>query len=312
SDIYAPVDFGGARFCEVRVWSMFKEVSNDMDQYIDYVKGHDLKNRMPLWIKPNRKISPKDMMNFMRDHLEGTELDMTKDLGAGPFANPYRWRPLTWEVDGENYCNERATATQQTGFSFVTQARNWLPDHIGGIFWFSVDDAATTVYNPMYCGMTEIPEPYAVGNGGMLEYSDNSAFWAFNFVSNLTYLRYNYIIKDVKKVQAELENKYLAYTPAVDKAAAELYKTDKELARQFITDYSVSKANETFRRWKKLGQFLLVKFMDGNIKQEKNGKFLENGTGVPLHPNQPGYPEEFYRKIVKQTGDKLKMTGGGH
>ncbi len=313
SDTYAPVDFGGARFCEVRVWSMFKEVSSDMDKYIEYVKGNDLKNRMPLWIKPDRKISPKDMMNFMRDHLEGTDLDMTKDLGAGPFGLPYRWRPLTWKVDGENYCNERATATQQTGFSFVAQARNWLPNHIGGIFWFSVDDAATTVYVPMYCGMTKVPDTYAVGNGGMLKYSDNSAFWAFNYVSNLTYLRYNYIIKDVKKVQSELEDKYLAFTPAVDKAASELYKTDKELARQFITDYSVSKGNETVKRWKELGHFLLVKYMDGNIKKEKNGKFIENGTGVPVGPDQPGYPEEFYRRVVKQTGNKLKVIGSaGH
>src|SRR6056297_207175 len=194
SDTYAPVDFGGARFCDMRVWSFFKEVNDDMDQYFSYVKGEDLDNRMPLYIKPNRKLSNYDLMNFMRDHLEGTELDMRKDAGAGPFELPYRWRPLYWEVDGKTYCNERTTATQQTGFSFVAESRPGMPDIIGGILWFGVDDAASTVYVPMYCGMTMVPETFAVGNGDLLTYSDDAAFWAFNFVSNFAYLRYNIMI----------------------------------------------------------------------------------------------------------------------
>ncbi|HYW96014.1 MAG TPA: C69 family dipeptidase, partial [Bacteroidales bacterium] len=163
SDTYAPVDFGGARFCDLRVWTFFNKVSKGMDKYWDYVTGHDLSTRMPLWIKPDRKITNRDMMSFMRDHLEGTPLDMRKDAGAGPFHRPYRWRPLDWSVKGDSthvYCNERATATQQTGFSFVAEARNWLPDEIGGILWFGVDDAATSCYTPMYSSMTRIPESF--------------------------------------------------------------------------------------------------------------------------------------------------------
>ncbi len=174
SDVYAPVDFGGARFCEIRVWSMFNKVTDGMDKYWDYVKGdiehpkahkegepmtpkNYASNRMPLWVKPNSKVSPHDMMNFMRDHLENTELDMSKDAGAGPYGVPYRWRPLTWKVEDVTYCNERATATQQTGFSFITQSRNWLPDEIGGILWWGVDDASGTVYMPMYASITNHP-----------------------------------------------------------------------------------------------------------------------------------------------------------
>ncbi len=315
SDTYAPVDFHGARFCEIRVWSMFKEVNKDMQQYLDYAKGQIVKgangyatNRMPLWIKPDRKISIQDMMNFMRDHLDGTELDMTKDIGAGPHALPYRWRPLTWKVDGHEYCNERATATQQTGFSFVAQARNWLADPIGGIFWFSVDDAGTSVYCPMYCGMTSVPESYKQGNGDLLTYSPTSAFWAFTFVSNFSYLRYDLMSPEVKKVQSELESKYIAFTPAIDKAAVELYKTNPSLALEFITDYSVNTANTLVDRWHKLGQYLLVKYMDGNVKKEENGKFKYNPYGLPVFPDQPGYPEWWLREIIKQTGDKLKVT----
>jgi len=199
SDVYAPVDFGGARFCEMRVWSFFKDVNSKMGKYSDYASGviehgenEFASNRMPLWIKPERKISAQDLMNFMRDHLEGTDWDMSKDIGAGPWEMPYRWRPLTWKVDDVTYCNERATATQQTGFSFVSQSRNWLPDPIGGIHWFSVDDANTTVYAPIYCGITEVPYSYAVGNGDLLTFTWDAAFWVFNFVSNWTYSRYSF------------------------------------------------------------------------------------------------------------------------
>jgi len=311
SDTYAPVDFSGARFCDIRVWSFFKDINSDMQQYYDYVKGEDLENRMPLFIKPNRKLSNKDMMNFMRDHLEGTELDMSKDAGAGPFGLPYRWRPLTWEYNGKTYVNERVTATQQTGFSFVAECRPMKPDWLGGILWFGVDDAASTTYVPMYCGMTRVPESYAVGNGDLLTYSETSAFWAFNFVSNFTYLRYNAMIKDVQKVQTELESKFITEVAAIDAAAEVLNETDPDLAREFITNYSVNMGDYTVRRYKELGQFLLVKYMDGNIKKEENGQFLRTKEGYPMNPDQPGYPEQWKEIVVKDAGKKLRAPDMG-
>jgi dipeptidase len=307
SDAYAPVDFAGARWCEVRVWSFFKEIAKGMDQYYEYVKGEDLENRMPLFIKPNRKLSNKDMMNFMRDHLEGTELDMTKDAGAGPFGLPYRWRPLSWEYDGKMYTNERATATQQTGFSFVAECRFMKPDWLGGIFWFGIDDAAATTYVPMYCGMTRIPESYAVGNGDLLTYSETSAFWTFSFVSNFSYLRYNVMMEDVRKVQTELEEKYTEEVTTIDEAATALYEVNPGMAREFITNYSVKMGDYTVQRYKELGQFLLVKYIDGNIKKEENGVFLRSPEGYPLGPDQPGYSEQWKRTVVEDAGKKLKM-----
>jgi len=311
SDTYAPITFGGARFCDMRVWSFFKEVNDDMDQYFSYVKGEDLSNRMPLYIKPNRKLSNHDMMNFMRDHLEGTELDMTGDAGAGPFELPYRWRPLYWEVDGKVYCNERATATQQTGFSFVAESRQGMPDIIGGILWFGVDDAASTVYVPMYCGMTEVPFSYAVGNGDLLTYSESSAFWAFNFVANFAYLRYNVMIEDVKKKQSALENGFIAKVKKVDEKALALYKEDPEKARDYITNFSISAGDHTVAVWKELGHYLLVKYIDGNIKKEKNGRFLRNAHGYPASPDQPGYSEQWKRNVVKDAGKNLEVPEGG-
>ncbi len=321
SDIYAPVDFGAARFCDARVWAGFNKVAAGMEKYENYAKGFVeyggenkfATNRMPLWIKADKKLTVQDVMDMMRDHYEGTALDMTKDIGAGPFAMPYRWRGMTWSVDSVQYCNERAISTQQTGFSFVAQCRSWLPDPVGGILWFGVDDTYSTCYAPMYCGMTEIPECFAVGNGDMLTYSETSAFWTFNYVTNFAYLRYSDMIKDVQKVQKKLEDKFVGYVPVIDKAAETLYNKDKNLARQFLTEYSVNEANNMTAEWKKLGQYLLVKYMDGNIKKEKDGQFERTETGLPPSPIFAGYPEWWYRAIANSTGNQLKVIGGaGH
>lgn len=306
SDVYAPIDFGALRFCEMRVWSFFKDVHDDMDQYYEYASGADPANRMPLFIKPNRKLSVQDIMFFMRDHFTGTELDLRNDFGAGPHHKPYRWRPLTFELDGTTYFHERSTATQQTGFSYVTQSRNWLPDAIGGIIWFGVDDAATTVYVPMYTSMTRTPETFEEGNGDMLTYSDNAAFWVFNKVANFAYLRYDLMSRDIIKVQQEFENRFAQYAPAIDKAALALYETDPSMAVEFLTDYSVNAGNEVVHRWKELSNFLLVKYMDGNEKQEEDGEFLRNPHGYPATPKHPGYPEWWLRKLIDETGDRFE------
>ena len=322
SDVYAPVDFGGARFCDARVWAGFNKVTSGMDAYENYAEGNVEHggennfptNRMPLWVKPDKKLTVQDVMGMMRDHFEGTALDMTQDLGAGPYKLPYRWRGLTWNVDSVEYCNERAISTQQTGFSFVAQSRNWLPDPVGGILWFGVDDTYSTCYVPMYCGINKIPECFAVGNGDMLTYSETSAFWAFNWVSNFAYLRYDDMIKDVQKVQKELENKYVAYVPVIDQAAETLINSGgEEKAKAFITEFSVNEANNMTTRWKQLGHYLLIKYMDGNIKREKDGEFERTDTGLAPAPLQPGYPEWWYKAIANSTGDHLRVIGSaGH
>ncbi|MFA8299946.1 MAG: dipeptidase [Hyphomicrobiales bacterium] len=322
SDVYAPVDFGGARFCDARVWTMFNKVKKGMDKYWEYAKGnikHDKKflfngkknpnkyasNRMPLWIKPDQKVSAQDIMAYMRDHFEGTELDMSKDVGAGAWGNPYRWRPMTWEHNGQKYCNERTTATQQTGFSFVAQCRAWLPREIGGLFWFGVDDASSTVYTPMYTSMTKVPETWAVGNGAIMDWSNNSAFWIFSQVTNLAYTRYSYIHPEVEKEQQRLENKFKAYTPAVDAAAQELYKTSPELAVEYLTDYSCNMGNMVVADWKKLYEELFMKYHDGNIRTRVPGQKTPKVV-------QPGYDEKWKKNVVEDHGDLIKVPASSH
>ncbi|MCD4682972.1 MAG: C69 family dipeptidase, partial [Bacteroidales bacterium] len=308
SDTYAPVSFGGARFCEVRVWSFFRSVKEGMDKYYDYASGHNLKNRMPLWIKPDRKIAVEDVLDYMRDHLEGTPLDMTKDIGAGPFANPYRWRPLTWEVDGERYCNERATATQQTGFVFVSQARSWLPREIGGIHWFGVDDAASTVFVPMYTSITKVPEAYERGNGSMMEFTFDAAFWVFNMVSNFAYTRYNLIHPEIRAEQTKLEGMFLDEVLKIDKKAFDVYQSNKDEAIAMLTEYSVNTGNETHKHWLNFYTYLFTKYMDGNVKTK-----VDVPEGYIYHNanlKQPGYSKDWYKRIVDETGDHFKMPAG--
>ncbi len=300
SDTYAPLDFEGARFCEARTWAQFYRVNKEMAKYEQYAMGYDLKNRMPLYIKPDKKLSVHDVIELMRDYYQGTKMDMTKDFGAGSYNCIVRWRPLTWKVDSTTYFNERAVSTQQTGFTFVAQSRSWLPNAIGGVNWFGVDDTYSNVYAPMYCGITKVPETFAVGNGSIMEFNENSAFWVFNQVSNLAYTRYNDIIKDIQPVQLELETKYIEDVAKIDKEASELYKSNQTKALELITNFSVNTGNETVKRWKQLYGFLFTKYMDGNIK-----------TVVPGQRNpkvkQPGYNNAFYRQIVKESGDKFKV-----
>lgn len=305
SDVYAPIDFGKARFCEARVWSMFKEVAPGMDQYMDYAMGFNLTNRMPLWVKPEKKLSLEDLIGFKRDYLQGTDFDLTQDIGAGPWGKPYRWRPLRWELDGKTYFHERSTATQQTGFSFITQSRKQFPGYIGGIIWFGVDDTNTTVYVPMYAGMRRAPDAFREGYGSILEYKEDAAFWVFNKVAHLAYLRYSLKLPDIQKVQAELENSFRSFVPAIDKAALELYEKDPELAKDFLTNFSVSMGNYTVERWEELFRFLMVKYLDGNIKKEENGVFLTNEWGKYPIVEHPEYPEWWLRMIVELTGDKF-------
>lgn len=307
SDTYAPMDFSAARACEIRVWAFFNAVNSEMAPYFDYVKGHiqrDEKgyatNRMPLWIKPDRKIDLLEVMDFMRDHLEGTELDMSKDPGAGPYECPYRWRPMNFQVDGKTYVHERATATQQTGFTFVAQSRKWLPDAVGGILWFGVDDAANTVYFPMYTCSTRVPYSYAVGNGSMMEFTNKAAFWVFNQVSNFAYTRYNAIHPEIREKQKALETQYQAFVGMVDAGAAKLLEENPTNAVEFLTDFSCNTGNQLTDTWRDFYGYLFCRFMDGNIKTAVPGK---------LNPKveQPALPEWYLRTIIEKAGEKLQV-----
>ena len=297
-DAYAALDFGALRGCEARVWSFFNRFASGMDKYLDFALGHNPANKMPLWVKPDRKLTQKDVFDMMRDHYEGTPMDMTTDIGAGGSHLPYRWRPMDFEVDGVEYTQERAIATQQTGFWFVAQARKNLPDHIGGVIWFGTDDASTSPLTPIYCGTTDVPESLAEGTADMLTYSDKSMFWVTNRIAQFAYLRYDHIGKEVRTVIDEWENSMIDELKKQDKVLAEM--SPKKMTKK-ATEWSVENAQSLWKKWSELDDYLMVKYIDGNVKlQNEDGSFMNNGhhPSQPEFPEQSGYSEKFLRAIA--------------
>ena len=304
-DAYAPLDFGAMRGCEARVWSFFRSVTEGMNKYIDYAMGVNPNNKMPLWVKPTNKIAPKQLFDAMRDHYEGTPMDMTTDIGAGGEGCPYRWRPMYFKVDGVEYCNERATATQQTGFWLCGQARK---DKVG-ILWFGTDDAATSALTPIYVNSTKVPWCLDESNGSMLKYSDTSLFWITNRVAQFAYLRYDLIGKQVREYVDTWENTALETVKKIDIAIGNTPNAKKKA--KIATEFTLSSADLLFNTWNKLDKYLMVKYIDGNVKgEDENGKFIDNGNGkdIPGKILQPGYSEKWKRAVAADNGRILEVV----
>ena len=347
-DAYCPADFGALRGCEARVWSAFNILSHgwftfeetkgnlvtkDAYSYVDYAMGHNPDNRMPLWIKPAKKVTVKNVADVMRDHYEGTPMDMTTDIGAGGNALPYRWRPMDFEYEGKKYTNERAIATQQTGFWFVGQARGNYPDVIGGILWFGTDDAATSYVTPIYSNTEKVPECFRQGNGNLLSYSATSSFWINNRISNACYRMYNIMAPYVRERIDKFENEQMEKVHQNDVKALELFKKSMDSAekagkkkslaydvmadtgasfaavKRLLTSYSVKTAQDIFKQWQELEVTLTVKFIDGNVKaQNSDGSFKHTdfSAGIPDGLTQPGYTDTWKEAVVHFHGDVIE------
>lgn len=307
SDTYNPLDFGGVRFCEARVWSFFRHFAPETEKYISYIQCQT-KERMPLWVKPERKLSAEDLRNIMRDHYEGTPLDMTTGMGSGAYGTPFRVSPLTYKCDGEEYYHERPIATQQAGFSFIAQMRGWLPDPVGGVFWFGLDDPTCTVYVPIYCCTNSVPESMSINNGSILDFSWTSAFWVNNWIAQMVYNRYSDLIPDVKSNQKGIEDKFTRDVENVDQMAVKLMETNPAEAVKILTFASNGRANEAITTWKKLGEYFMVKYLDGVTKGEKEGKFERGFGNNPGRVLRPGYSEEYIRRELVNPDPKRFKT----
>jgi dipeptidase len=271
------------RYTTTRVWSIFRRAAPSVELNPDYHRGVEGAEPYPLWIKPDRKLSVADVMALMRDHYEGTPYDMTRGVDAGPYGDPNRWRPMEWEVDGKTYSWERPISTQQTGFSFVSQSRSWLPDAIGGVYWYGLDDTYTSCYVPLYAGIDGVPPSFTVGT--IEKFSWDSAWWVFNFVANLANLKYSFMVEDILEVQREIEGRFLAMQPVVEQTALALADKDPDLMREYLTQYSVGQGEDMVRRWKELGEYLLTTYNDGYVAGK--GEVVERG-----------YPESWLREVT--------------
>ena len=308
ADAYCPADFGGLRYCDARVWSYFNMFADaDMNEYLPWAMGDASATPMPLYIQPKQKVSVRDVQQAMRDHYEGTPLDITGDVGAGPWSMPYRPSPLSFKVDDKSYFNERPISTQQTAFTFVSQMRSELPNAIGGVLWFGTDDANMAVFTPVYCCTNVVPECYKREMADAVTFSEKSAFWLFNMVSNMVYPRYSALIGDLKKVQQNCEDTFEQNQAAVEAKAQELHKDNPPKAVAMLTKYTAETAMSTMEAWGNLAKFIIVKHNDMVMKPEENGVFKRIETGEGVSPVRSGYPEHFNRRVAKETGDRYLM-----
>ena len=306
---YCPADFGGLRYCDARVWSYFNMYADlDMKQYLPWAMGDASATPMPLFVKPKQKVSVRNIQEAMRDHYEGTPMEITEDLGAGPWSMPYRPSPLSFKVDDVTYFNERPISTQQTAFTFVAQMRSWLPNPVGGVLWFGTDDANMAVFTPVYCCTNDVPECYAEETADAVTFSEKSAFWLFNMVSNMVYPRYSALIGDLKNTQKALEDRFESNQPAIEAKAVTLYNDNPPKAVALLNKYTAETAATTMKTWGNLAKYIIVKHNDMVVKPtEANGAFKRSETGKGATPIRPGYPENFNRRVVKETGDRYLM-----
>lgn len=304
ADAYNPLDFGGARYCEARVWSFFnKWAAIDMKQYLKYAMGEDLRAQpFPLYVQPKAKLTVQDVKNMMRDHYEDTPMDIRTGLGAGPYEMPYRPTPLSYEVDGKKYFNERPISTQQASCIYVAQMRSWLPDHVGGVLWFGNDDANMVAMVPIYCCTVDAPECFNEKTADTFTFSFKSAYWMQNWVSNMVYLRYSLLFPELQKVRDQLEHDFNQLQPEVEKNA--LSMTEAE-AKKYLSNYSYRQSGNMMDQWMRLAQLIVVKYNDMAVKKvDENGHYLKTPGGNQLPVNRPGYPDSYRRAIVKESGDK--------
>ncbi len=292
-EAYCPSTPENKRYADTRVWSIFRRAAPSANFSPDFHRAVEGAKPYPLWIKPDKKLSVADVFALMRDHYEGTDYDMTKGIDAGPYGTPNRWRPMDWMVDSVEYTWERPISTQQTAFSFVSQSRSWLPDPVGGIFWYGVDDTYTTCYIPLYCGIDTVPKSFTVGSSQ--KFSWESAWWVFNFVANFANLKYSYMLSEIQAVQSDIEETFLALQPFVEKTAVELARSDPELLTRYLTHYSVTHAEKVVSRWRELGEHLITKYNDGYVKDEEG------------RPQEKGYPETWLKEVVKSRPDQFRL-----
>jgi dipeptidase len=284
-DVYCPPTLENRKYCSSRVWSIFRRAAPSRGFSPDYHRGVEGAEPYPLWIKPDKKLSLGDVFSLMRDHYEGTPYDMTLGVDAGPYGNPSRWRPITWTVDSVEYAWERSVSTQQTAFSMVSQSRSWLPDAVGGVLWYGVDDTYMTCYTPFYCCMDSLPRSYTSGSGE--RFSWDSVWWIFNLVSNYACLKYSYMAPEIQAVQSDIEGTLIALQPSVERTALDLAKSDPGLMTRYLTDYSIAQAEMVMSRWQDLAEHLITKYNDG---------YVRNAEG---HHEEKGYPESWLRDVVE-------------
>ncbi|MFC2594323.1 MAG: dipeptidase, partial [Fretibacterium sp.] len=216
--LYNPQPYGSPYYQQRREWRAYNLLSPSVKL------AEDAAEHYPLFQKPDKPVTPQDLMALCRDVLEGTRFDMTKGLDAGPFGSPTRYA-LTKDQKPEGRKDNdwnRTINIFRCFYSFIGQVRDTLPEPLAAVAWLGYDQPITTCYVPVYAGTQKVPDTYM--NADPKKFDTNSTWWAFNFTANWADLRFNAMIEDIRAEQKRLEGKFFAEQADFEKKAAELYK----------------------------------------------------------------------------------------
>ena len=179
-----------------------------------------------------------------------------------------------------------------------------LPDAVGGVLWFGTDDANMMAFTPVYCCTDRLPKCYSGKTADCVTFSWDSAFWIYNWVADMIRPRYSIMIDDMRAVQNKLEDTYENAQAGIESAAKALYDKDPKQAVDFLTNYTEMTAHCAVDEWKKLGEYIIVKYNDMVVKKETNGTFDLTPDGIAVPPQRDGFPENYRKEIINHTGDK--------
>lgn len=297
----SPGEYNHPYYSLRRVWRIMDRLSPSSNFCPEVEDGYT--KAYPFSITPEKKLTVADVISLYRDHYEGTQFDLTKSLAAGPFGTPTRYvGPYDGQQNKPDSTEqmfgawERPISVYYCGYSYICQARSWLPDEIGGVCWLGLDAPYTSCYVPFYAGATTLPQSFQTGSTA--EYDRDVAWWAFNFVANWAELKYQYMIKDIQARQTAIENKEFAEQIAVDTAAATLYQEDPQKARDYLTNYANANADSVVDEWWSLADELITKYDDGYVNE-------------PTIAQEVGYPREWLDQVGYADGPMTYKPGGG-
>lgn len=315
SDTFDPVTPAGARLCELRVWNFFRTVLPLPDRhkfasdFLDYVQGRNLTNRMPLWVQAGSdRVPVNQTMWATRSHYRDTWFDQRSDIGAAPFHSELRMRPNEWKVDNKTYVNERNVGYQGTFFNFVAQGRGGMPYPLGGLVWFGIDDASHSYRTPMYSASQTIPMSYAETNGNATKFVLKSAFWIFNLVANMAYARYDLISPEVQSRVVEVETEHFRLVSEQDNTLLTVLATSgKKAALKQLTEFSVQTADSSIDQWVEFWQLLVVRHRDGLVVTPGDAPAARRDQPQPANAVAVGYDQAWYGRIAQETGDRYLL-----
>lgn len=244
---------------KIREWRMFSLLCPS--------KAWEIDQEFPFSVKPDKKITARWWLETVwRDHMEGTPYDRTQGMAAGPFNCPGR-------IGISGLRSERSICTAGSGYTWVSQAREWLPDCIGGVIWYGLDCPRSTCYVPFYVGISQTPESWQRGH--FMEFDPDSPRWYFQAIDTFSWLRYRDIHADVRKVFDAMEDEQFNKQAEIEKIALELYKSDPKLAKEFLTSYSTDRALKAEKAARELFYTLIAKYSDGQPRAKVSEEWLE-------------------------------------